>query len=621
LKLIEELKARHFVQLLGGYLAAGWIVLEVISQLTENGVLPALLYRAALTLVLSGIPAVGIRAWYHGARGDQKGTLREYAMLGMTAVLGLAVTGYVVQRNLAGPADLSASALDRLDPWEDPRRIAVTYFEGSGANDEAELLGAGLTESLIDVLARVPQIHVVSRNGVAPLRGRSSFPTDSVSRALGVGILVRGRVSESDSVVTVRVEVVRTRDDRTVDSKTFSRPRSELFELQDQIAAQVALFLRETIGPQVKLVADEARTENVDAWLKVQEAAELTADAERLKDLRDIEAAHELIGRADSVLAEAERLSPDWSAPPTHRGFLDYYMTRWDGFDRSDSRARLARAVAHANQALALDPKDADALFLRGTSTYWGLLLNLTSEPGEAERLMDEAEADFHAATAANPSQASAYSSLSHLFMRKGEAAQAKLAAERSYEADPWLTDANLTLRRLFDTSLELQDEQEAWKWCDAGTDRFPEDFRFRECRVWRYALPGNPERRAEQMADAWTDCGAVSELSPESVREYNRKACEMALAMGLVRAGLPDSARAVARRARAGPGVDPVRDLAWLEAIVLTWLGDYDDAVDRLATYMAVNPGSAALFAEDETWWLEELRSYPGYQRLVGTP
>lgn len=620
MKLIQELKARHFVQLLGGYLAAGWVVLEVISQLTENGVVPAVLYRGALTLVLSGIPAVGIRAWYHGARGDQKGTLREYALLGLTAVLGLAATGYVVQRSLAGPTDLSASALDRLDARDDPRRIAVTYFEGSGTNDESELLAAGLTESLIEVLAGVPQIHVVSRNGVAPLRGRSSFPTDSVSMALGVGTLVRGRVSESDSVVTVRIEVVRARDDRTVGSKTFSRPRSELFELQDQIAQQVALFLRETIGPQVELVAAEARTENVDAWMKVQEAAEITADAERLKDLRDIEAAHELIGRADSVLAEAERLAPDWSAPPTRRGFLDYYMTRWDGFDRSDSRARLARAVAHANQALALDPEDADALYLRATSKYWGLLLNVTVEPGEAERLLDEAEADFNAATAANPNHARAYSQLTHLLMRRGEAAQAKLAAERSYQVDPWLANANLTLHRLFLASLELQDEQEAWKWCDVGTDRFPEDFRFRECRVWRYALPGEPERRAEEMADAWAECDAVVELSPAPSREYNRKTCEMALAMGLVRAGLPDSARAVARRARAGPNVDPVRDLAWLEAIVLTLLGDYDDAVDRLATYMAVNPGSAALFAEDETWWLEDLRPYPAYQRLVDT-
>jgi hypothetical protein len=89
---------------------------------------------------------------------------------------------------------------------------------------------------------------------------------------------------------------------------------------------------------------------------------------------------------------------------------------------------------------------------------------------------------------------------------------------------------------------------------------------------------------------------------------------------MALVRAALPDSARSVAERARAGPSVDPIRELAWLEAIVLTWLEDHDAAVDRLSLYFAANPGQVEAFARDDTWWLEDLRSVPAYQRLVGS-
>ncbi len=612
MKLIQKLKERRFVPFLTGYLAGGWVVLEAVDQLIDNEILPEVVYPATLTLLICGIPAVGIRAWYHGAKGDQKGALREYLMLGAVALGGLAVTGYVVQQNLVEPA----SALDRLDHTEDPRRIAVTYFEAMGSDGDVELLAAGLTESLIDELARVPEIHVVSRNGVAPLRGRASFPTDSVAEALGVGMLVRGRVAESDSTVRLQVELIRAHDDRSIGGETIQRPRSELFELQDELAQQVAFYLRETIGPQVELVRDEARVENVDAWVKVQEGAGIVDEAEQLLELEDVEAAYERMADADSVFAEAERLAPDWSVPPTRRGFVDYEMARWGGFDRSGISDQLDAAIAHANEALALNPQDADALYLRGTSKYWGLLLNLTGYSDE--RLIEEVEADFNAATQADPNHALAYSSLSHLLMRQSEPARAKLAAQRSYEVDPWLTNVNATIFRLFQASLDLQDEQEARTWCNLGSARFPDDYRFHECEVWLYALPGDEQERAEEMEDAWAQCATVVDLSPVARKEFNGKTCEMIIAMGLVRAGLPDSARAVARRARADPSVDPLRELAFLESVVLSWLGEYDEAVDRLATYLAANPGAETMFTEGDSWWLEDLTSYPGYQRLV---
>jgi hypothetical protein len=123
----------------------------------------------------------------------------------------------------------------------------------------------------------------------------------------------------------------------------------------------------------------------------------------------------------------------------------------------------------------------------------------------------------------------------------------------------------------------------------------------------------------AARIDPAWSACERMVELSSPASREFNEGRCRMVLAMGLVRADLPDSAVAVARRARQGVDVDPIRELAWLESFVHSWLGDNDTALERLSIYLAANPDQVEGFASDETWWLEDLRSDPRYRQLVG--
>ena len=91
-------------------------------------------------------------------------------------------------------------------------------------------------------------------------------------------------------------------------------------------------------------------------------------------------------------------------------------------------------------------------------------------------------------------------------------------------------------------------------------------------------------------------------------------------MAMALVRAGLPDSARAVALRARADATVDPARELLYYEAMLRNMLGDKDEALRLIGVYLAANPQDRASMAKDESWWWEGLRDDPRFKALVGT-
>ena len=496
-----------------------------------------------------------------------------------------------------------------------PNHIAVMYLENRGGQDSLGYLADGLTESLIRELSQVPTLQVISRNGVSPYRKANVAP-DSVARALKVGTLVTGDVTQSGDRLRVGISLVNAGTGAEIGSKILERPRQEIFALQDDLAKEVAVFLRQRLGQEVELRKSRQRTNNPAAWELLQKAEQEIKGVDPLVTAGDVPAATRQFLRADSLLAKAETADPKWVTPVTQRGWLTYRQARLSGsFDKTYYGDRITKGLGHVDQALKLQPGDPDALELRGTLQYLRWLLNLAPDPAEAERLMVDAEKDLRASVAANPEQASAWNTLSHLLINKLETAEAKLAALRAYDADPYLTSANLTVWRLFSTSLDLEDGVEANHWCSEGGRRFPADPRFAECQIWLFAL----KSQKPDVDKAWSLLEDYLRLSPPNLRDYRRLRGQMLVAMALARAGLADSARSVAARSRADATIDPPRELVSFEAIVRTILGDKDEAIRLLGLYFATNPQQRSSVDRDESWWYQDLRGDPRYQALVG--
>jgi len=273
-------------------------------------------------------------------------------------------------------------------------------------------------------------------------------------------------------------------------------------------------------------------------------------------------------------------------------------------------------ALVHANRALRLKPEDAEALELRGNLKYERWLLNLAQSPAEASRLLNGAKTDLEAAVAEDPTAAGAWTALAHIRMSQSQSALAKIAALRAYEADPYLASVQQTLWRLFQSSLDLEDAGESKRWCEEGGRRFPESYRFAECQIWLYALEGTTSD-LNQLQPLYQQ---YLELTPLTDRAYNEHYGQMLVAIALARAGLRDSADALALRARADTTIDATREFAMLEAIMRTILGERDEALHQLGLYLSANPQFREGMARDRTWWFRELRKDPRYQRLVET-
>ena len=505
-------------------------------------------------------------------------------------------------RGAGTPGSTTAAPADTLDPTH----IAVLYFEPRGGSDSLTYLADGLTESLIRELSGVEGLQVISSNGVRPYK-RDSTPIAKIAHTLNVGTVVHGDVSESGDRLRVNVSVIQPATNTAIGSKTLERPRGELFALQDDLSKEVADFLRGKVGSEVQLRETRATTRNVEAWTLYQRAEAEFRDADTLAAVGDTTGAVRKIQRSDSILAVAETKDTAWPAPPVLRGWLIYRQSRI--YETADPDL-MARGLKHAERALSLKPDDPDALELRGTLRYWKWLNNLGGTPAEAAKLFADAEKDLRASTDKNPQQASAWTTLSHLLLNKPALGEAKLAAMRADRADPYLTNANVTVWRLFVTSYQLDDANEAQKWCTEGQRRFPNDYRFAECQIWYFGLKG----AKPDVPAAWAAYDKYVNLSPASLKQFNQLQGGMRMAVALARAGLKDSARRVAERSRADGSVDPGRDLAQIEAIALDIMGDKEGAFKQISIWLASNPQQVGQLDQDDSWELKDLRTDPKY-------
>ncbi|MCH7946039.1 MAG: hypothetical protein IIC73_08525 [Armatimonadetes bacterium] len=315
----------------------------------------------------------------------------------------------------------------------------------------------------------------------------------------------------------------------------------------------------------------------------------------------------------------AEAADPDWIEPTLLRGQIAYRRSwmLWGEWDEAD--AWVDSGLVHAGNALAIDERSAEALYLRGRLRYWRYLLQVIHDPAEQAELLAMAQQDLEAAVGEDPTLASAYETLSRLYYRPGAGtiSDAANAARRAYESDAYLSQARSILNRLFLVHYDLEAPRQAKRWCDEGRRRFPEYIRFVDCQLWVMTMNGI----AADVDEAWRLAGEMERLSPESQRALNRRKAVLVVGGVLARAGLADSARSVMLSARTDDRqIDPELQLVSDEVTMRVLVGDHEEAIDLLTRWMAAHPDQDHGVAPggDVPWRLRLLVDNPRFRLLL---
>ncbi len=501
------------------------------------------------------------------------------------------------------------------------RRVAVLFFENASRDSALGPVADGLTDGLIRTLSSSSSLTVISRGGVEPYRG-STVGVDSIARALRVGMLVRGAVElEGNDRVRVAVRL----DDASgvvLKSGSFAVARDSVLLLRDSLGTIAANLIREQLGEELKLRAQRASTRNQNAWVLTQRGVQQQRNAELARTRGDADAAAQAFDAADSLYAAAEALDPGWPDPIAQRAALAYRRSRLVGRDPTLIKPWVATGLGHAERALALDPNNADALEMRGTMKFFSYIQNLELDADRRAALLQEAITDLEKATTVNRAQASAWATLAAVYATVPEKTRDEVysAAFSAWEADEFLSNANLVLGRLFNGAYDLGNGTNAQRWCNELQSRYPNDARAWRCQLYLMTLPNTVEANVDL---AWRLADSAQVRTPPGDSALTRLTNQNIIGAVIARAAaqnaaLADSARRVVQRAQGDGTIDQPRELAMYGAVAMTILGDGDAAIRYLTTYLVASPQAAAGLRDDPGWWFRPISGRPDWQRLV---
>jgi serine/threonine-protein kinase len=534
------------------------------------------------------------------------------------AVLVLAAGSFAGYQLFARSRGVTLSPQER----ERMQQVAVLYFQNPDQVSELDPVAEGLTDALIRSL-REANVQVRGAQSVAAFRGKN-VSEDSIARALKVGTLIEGSVvREGQDRVKITTWLTDASGNDLGQRTNFNISRDSLFAAEEKVARNASEALRAQLGTTIDLNESRARAANLRAWTLYQSAEKARKDAEQVGANR--EQAIPLYARSDSLAALSAAADPKWIDPLLLRAEAARQRSRLES-DKAERAKWIEMGKAFVEQALELDRNDANALALRGTLRYAEWYLALTSGPARDE-LLKSAAKDLQDAVLADKTLASAYAMLSIVNYSQQDVSLAATNAQRAYQADAYLRNADFILFRLFWTNYDLQNFPEATKWCNDAFQRFPADPRFTACQLWLMLAPSNPN---PSITEAWRLSRQLDSLVPKTPQgEFESRLARLVVGgvIGRVARGTgisasgpyADSARHVLERAADAPReVDPTKELLGNEAVMLTRMGDHAQAIRLLKLYMPLNPDHSFRVEGQVHWWWQELRNLPEFQPLL---
>lgn len=274
MSLFAELQRRNVVRVAAAYLVVGWLLTEVLTTILPTLGAPEWVANAViLSFAFGFIPAV-ILSWVYqltptGIRKEVD-IDRDDADLRMSvgALDYLTIAGVVVA--IVFIAVFSASeSTDDVDPdvaVVSLESVAVLPFVNMSSDKDNEYFSDGLTETLLHMLAQVPDLKVAARTSSFAFKGKN-IDIREIAEALQVAHILEGSVQRVGNRIRITAQLIRASDGFHVWSESFDRNSDDIFGIQDEIALKVGRALSASLlGAGDETVVAGVGTDSPDAY-------------------------------------------------------------------------------------------------------------------------------------------------------------------------------------------------------------------------------------------------------------------------------------------------------------------------------------------------------------------
>ena len=381
--MLHQLRQRNVHRVALAYLAGAWLIIQVVDTLTP-AFLPSVIFRATVAIAAIGFVPALILSWIfewtpEGIRREAAATpeslVRDSRWLDRVIMVTLvvAVAYFAVDKFIIDPvrdqteidAATSAAVEDalagRLLQRYADRSILVLPFLNISSDPDQDYFADGISEELLNLLARIEELRVISRSTSWTFKGKD-IDVARIRENLDVSHILEGSVRKSGNQIRITAQLIDARTDRHLWSETYDRILDDIFAIQDEISAKVVDRLK------IELLAGPPTAEGINpvAYDLYLQGRYITHTVDRTDDRTRwmLDEAVELLSRA--VEKEPDYVPAIWELARAIRA-----SSAWDSSDVRAAKETRVRSLVDRLVSLAPDSSYANG-FLAGIAEREG---------------------------------------------------------------------------------------------------------------------------------------------------------------------------------------------------------------------------------------------------------
>ena len=418
-----ELKRRSVYKVTVAYAVAGWLVIQIATQVFPFLEISNWVVRLVIALVALGFPIAAVSAWAfeitpQGIKRTEVADAlppsehrRQHAWIYVVLICGAVSTAlFFLGRYTAGRKTETPNEIAN-------KSIAVLPFQNFSEDKAFAFFADGVHDEILTELAKIADLKVISRTSVMQYKDTAARNLPEIAQALKVAHVLEGSVQRSANRVRVSAQLIDARNDTHIWAEKYDRDLADVFAIQSEIAQAIADQLQARLSPKEKNAIIERPTSDLtahDLYLQAKELiyeGEVAPSRQRGNLFQAVRLLEQAIARDPAFLLAHCQLAAAHD--------LLYFFN----YDHTDSRLKLAETSI--GNAVRLQPDAGQTHLAQAIHSYWGY------------RNYDRAREELTKAQQSLPNDAQVFKFLGLIDRRQGRWNEAVRNLERVVELDP----------------------------------------------------------------------------------------------------------------------------------------------------------------------------------------